>query len=135
MKNYLLFVVISCLFISCSERKTTNPDEVYELWIGEKPTGNINPINGNYWQSAHFTNEYILFLEIEANSKFWEVFIKQHNLIIDTFDNDFLISDKPDWFNPPKNAIKYKINDSFDQGSRYFQDTVNNKIYIYEIQL
>ncbi|WCM42595.1 hypothetical protein MG290_02670 [Flavobacterium sp. CBA20B-1] len=130
-----LFVVIPFLFISCSEKNINNPDEVYELWLGEKPLENINPINGNYWQSAHFTNEYILFLEVEAHKKFWEVFVKEHNLIVDTLDNSFLISDKPDWFHPPKNTIKYKINDSFDQGSRYFQDTINDKIYIYEIQL
>lgn len=135
MKNILLNLIVILLLTSCSEKTSTNPNEVYQLWSGNKPTDDIKVLNGKYWESAHWSREYILFLELEADNKFWTDFKKQNNLIIDTTKIDYSSSEKPNWFNPSKQSIKYKINDNFDQGSRYYQDSINNKIYIYEIQL
>lgn len=135
MKNILLNLIAIFALTSCSEKTSTNPNEVYQLWSGSKPSKEVKVINGKYWESAHWTREYILFLELEAKPQFWTEFKEQNNLIIDTTKNDYSISDKPEWFKPSKNSIKHKINDEFDQGSRYYQDSTNNKIYIYEIQL
>lgn len=135
MKNTLLNLIVILLLTSCSEKTSTTPSEVYQLWSGNKPPDYIKVINGKYWESAHWSREYILFLELETDNKFWTEFRKQNNLIIDTTKIDNTSSEKPKWFNPSKQSVKYKINDSFDQGSRYYQDSTNNKIYIYEIQL
>jgi len=135
MKKLLLNLIVISLLTSCSEKISTNPNEIYQLWSGNKPTDEIKVINGKYWESAHWSREYILFLELETDKKFWTEFKNQNNLIIDTTKFDYSISEKPNWFNPSKKSIKYKINDNFDQGSRYYQDSTSNKIFIYEIQL
>lgn len=92
-------------------------------------------INGKYWESGHFTKEYIMFLEIETDKYFWNKFKQENQLVIDTIKNENRMSEKPKWFTPSENSIQYKLNDNFDQGSRYYEDLINNKIYIYEIQL
>lgn len=135
MKKLLLNLIVISLLTSCSEKTSTNPNEVYQVWSGIKPTDEIKVINGKYWESAHWSREYILFLELETDGNFWNKFKNQNNLIIDTTKINYSISEKPDWFNPSKKSIKYKINDKFDQGSRYYQDSTSNKIFIYEIQL
>lgn len=135
MKKLLLNLIVISLLTSCSEKTSTNPNEVYQVWSGIKPTDEIKVINGKYWESAHWSREYILFLELETDGNFWNKFKNQNNLIIDTTKIDYLISEKPGWFNPSKKSIKYKINDNFDQGSRYYQGSTSNKIFIYEIQL
>ena len=135
MKKLLLNLIVISLLTSCSEKTSSNPNEVYQLWSGIKPTDEIKVINGKYWESAHWSREYILFLELETDGNFLNKFKKQNNLIIDTTKIDYSISEKPDWFNPSKKSIKYKINDNLDQGSRYYQDSTSNKIFIYEIQL
>ena len=135
MKNLLFALLAISLQTSCSEKTSTSPNEVYQLWSGNKPTDAIKVLNGKYWASAHWTRAYILFLELEADKKFRTDFRIQNNLIMDTSKTDYSSSQKPDWFNPSKQAIRYKINDHFDQGSRYYHDSTNNIIYIYEIQL
>ncbi len=135
MRTILLYLVGIFLLTSCSEKTSTNPNEVYQLWSGIQPNKEVKVINGKYWESAHWTKEYIMFLELETEPQFWTNFKEQNNLIIDTVQNDYSISDKPEWFKPSKSSKKYKINDNIDQGSRYYQDSINSKIYIYEIQL
>ncbi len=76
---------------SCVEKKSTNPTEVYRLWSGTQPPKEIKVLNGKYWQSAHWTKEYILFLELEAGKKFWEDLKKSKNLIIDTKEKPFTL--------------------------------------------
>ncbi len=135
MKKYSFFLIISFLLISCYDKTSTNPNEVYQLWTGIKPSKEIKVINGEYWESGHWTKEYILFLELEADKSFWKKFKKENNLVVDTIKNEIITSEQPEWFTPSKNSIKYRINDNFDQGSRYYEDLTDNKIYIYEIQL
>jgi len=130
-----LFVIIIFLFSSCYDKTSTNPNEVYQFWTGVKPSNEMKVINGKYWESGHFTKEYIMFLEIETDKYFWNKFKQENQLVIDTIKNENRMSEKPKWFTPSENSIQYKLNDNFDQGSRYYEDLINNKIYIYEIQL
>lgn len=135
MKKYSFFLIISFFLVSCYGKTSSNPTEVYQLWIGTKPSKQIKVINGQYWESGHWTKEYVLFLELQTDKSFWDKFKKENNLIIDAIKNEMITSEQPEWFKPSKNSIQYKINDHFDQGSRYYEDLTNNKIYIYEIQL
>lgn len=135
MKKALMVLFSISILTSCSEKVSTNPQKVYQLWSGHKATDEVKVINGKYWESAHWSREYILFLELEAEKEFWNDFEKENNLVIDTIKNDYSISEKPAWFAPSEQSIKYKIKGDFDQGSRYYQDPINNKIFIYEIQL
>lgn len=130
-----LSITILILFNSCFDKVSTNPNEVYQLWTGMKPSKEVKVINGKYWESGHFTKEYIMFLELKADKNFWNKFKNDNNLVIDTIKNDYEVLEKPKWFTPSENSIQYKLNDNFDQGSRYYYDLISNKIYIYEIQL
>ncbi|KMQ71820.1 hypothetical protein ACM44_04880 [Chryseobacterium koreense CCUG 49689] len=134
-KRYLLFLPIFVI-INCREIKTENPKKAYGYWTKSHPNDQLNIIHGNYWQSAHWSLEYKIYLEIDSNPDWWKEFKKVNNLIIDTSrtnESDFW--EKPEWFNPAESSIKYKENSDFDQGSRYFKDPLNGKIFIYEIQL
>ena len=111
----------------------TDPIDCYKNWSGEMPQHNVKVIHGTYWESAHFTKEYIAFLEIEA-PKYWchELF-KVNKMIEDTARISPII-DAPNWFIPNDSCRVWKLPNSF-QNSRYFEDTINGKLFIYEIQL
>lgn len=131
-----LFTILPILFLlaSCMEIRTTDPNESYKYWSGSNPSDNLKILNGQYWQSAHWTKEYILYLKLKPTEIWWNELLKQNQLIIDKGDWT-KPNDSPNWFNPPNNSIIYKRKDDFDQGSRYLEDTLNNEFYIYEIQL
>lgn len=129
----LLPIIISILLTSCSETRTDDPTESYRYWAGTKPTNDIEVLNGQYWQSAHWTREYILYLQIKTTDKWWDEFVKQNQLQID--DKDWTKpSDSPDWFQPTGNIEVYKHADHFND-SRYVRNTATGECYIYEIQL
>ena len=130
-------ILLTCIFwVGCTEVNTDDPQESFKYWSGQKPSKDIHVINGKYWQSAHWSLEYKVYLEIAENKNWWRKFKKDNNLIIDSIEineNDFW--EKPQWFNPPKKSIKYKENSDFDQGTRYFEGSISKKIFVYEIQL
>lgn len=132
-KTPLLGVVISFYFGSCTEKKTTDPIESYKLWAGDVPPGNVNVVHGNYWQSANWSKEYILYMELKAPLAWLSEFIKQNNLV-ETNVDPVLPSDVPTWFSPGK-SFKVLMQKNSGGGSAYFEDTVNGKMFIYEIQL
>jgi hypothetical protein len=124
----LLIALTSCRQINCDD-----PYKSYEYWAGQKAPRTLKVINGQYWQSPHFTLEYILYLQVRPTKSWWTSFIKENNFVPDTNQwtpND----DAPKWFNPPKTCLKWKTADDF-QGSRLLQDTVTKECYIYLIQL
>lgn len=118
---------------SCSEIRTDNPTDSYEYWTGTKPTDDIKVLNGQYWQSGHWTREYILYLKIRPTDKWWNEFVKQNQLQIDNKDWS-KSSDSPDWFQLTDKIEVYKHADDFND-SRYFRDSVTGECFIYEIQL
>jgi len=130
----LLFgtVAVVC-FTSCREKTTSDPIESYKNWAGELPPKNVKVIHGKYWQSAHWSKEYILYLELQAPSSWIAQFIEQNSLV-KAPDNPGFPSDAPGWFNPGKDfrILKQK---GFDQGSVYYEDTLAGKVFIYEVQL
>lgn len=116
------------------ETKTSDAKETYKYWAGTNPPSDIELMKGQYWQSAHWTKEYIMYLKFKPTEEWWTEFLKQ-NYISPDKDNWTLPSDVPTWFKPTDNSIRYSGGDDFDQGSRYFRDTITGICYIYEIQL
>lgn len=119
-------------FSSCSEIKTNDPDQSYKYWSGSLPPASVKVIHGTYWQSAHWSKEYILYLELQAPTDWMSQFNAQNNL--KTTDDAALPSDAPSWFVPGKTGKIFKRAGD-DQGSYYFEDSSARKIFIYEIQL
>src|SRR5690606_26421055 len=100
-------LLISVLLTSCSETRTDDPTDSYKHWAGTKPTNDIEVLNGQYWQSAHWTREYILYLQIKPTDKWWDEFVKQNQLQIDK-ENWTKPSDSPGWFQLRDNIDVYK---------------------------
>jgi len=126
-------ILSSILLTSCSEERTSDPTYSYKYWTGTNPTDDIEISKGAYWQSGHWTREYILYLKLKPTNKWWVEFVKQNNLLID--NGDFVkYSDSPGWFEPNDKMKIYKRADDLSD-SRYFRDNVTGECYIFEIQL
>jgi hypothetical protein len=126
------FILIFTL-IGCSEINTNDPKKAYKHWAGAYPPKDLNVLNGQYWESAHWTKEYIMFLKLKPTKEWWDEFLKQNDISVDKSEWT-APSDAPNWFNPTKNSIRYDRGDHFNQ-SRYFRDTLTGVCFIYEIQL
>lgn len=127
-------LLLSVLFISCTETLTTNASDAYIYWSGAKATTDITVDKGQYWQSAHFTREYIVYLKLKTTDKWWQSFIEQNKLEIKKYSWNRQ-EDTPQWFKPLKGFQQYGTKSGFDQGSSYFRDPLTGESYIYEIQL
>ncbi len=135
MKIKILISTLTILSLSsCSEINTTNPTEVYKYWTGTNSPSGLEIINGQYWQSSHYSREYIMYLEFKPSENWWNEFLKQNNISNDKRDWK-LPTDAPTWFKPSENVVRFGGNNDFEQGSRYFKDTLTGVCYIYEIQL
>jgi hypothetical protein len=90
--------------------------------------------NGQYYESPHFTKEYIMYLKFKPTQKWWLEYLKSNSITRD--ESTWTIpKDAPTWFQPTANAMRYWRAGEPDQGSRYFRDTATGVCYIYEIQL
>jgi len=128
---FLIGTVIS--FASCKEKSTEDANEAYFFWSGEKPNKEIEVLHGKYWQSRHWSKEYVIYLELKASPLWRREFIKQNNLVV-AKTQEVIPSDRPSWFMPDTNFLKLVPSGS-NEGSVYFEDTVTGKVFIYEIQL
>jgi hypothetical protein len=126
-------LLILTSLISCSEIKTTDQEEVYKYWSGSATPADLELLEGQFWQSSHWAREYIMFLKLKPTEEWWVAFLDQNQLQID--DQWIRPSNAPEWFTPTAESVMYSSGDTFDQGSRYFKDTLTNECYIYEIQL
>lgn len=126
-------LVASVLLTSCYEIRTNDQIESYKYWSGTKPIDDVQVLKGQYWQSAHWTREYILYLKIKPTDKWWDDFVKHSQLKIDSRKWS-KPSDSPEWFQVPENIEIYKHADDLN-ASRYFRDKVTGECYIYEMQL
>lgn len=127
----------------CGEIDTADPEEVYYHWSdGARPDG-VQLLKGKYWQSAHWSREYVMFLQVQPTQEWWENFKKINDLESSRIDKVGVSSaeiykvdapewiKKPDWFTPDQNSEVYG---QFG-GSKYFWDAEREMLFIYEIQL
>ncbi|WP_228527948.1 hypothetical protein [Pararhodonellum marinum] len=134
MKRHLIILLLCLILTGCYEKNSDDALQTYKYWAGTKPPADIELIEGKYWQSAHWTKEYKMYLKFKSTEVWWEAFLEQ-NFIPEDNDAWTKPSDAPSWFQPSDNSIRYGIKDDFDLGSRYFRDTLTGISYIYEIQL
>ncbi|EKR65646.1 hypothetical protein LEP1GSC036_4092 [Leptospira weilii str. 2006001853] len=59
-------------------------------------------IHGKYWESAHWSHEHILFLELKAPLPWREEFKRLNHLIEVKPDGGLPSGNAPKWFRPPK---------------------------------
>ena len=133
MRILTTFLLTLILLTSCSETNTADPIDSFKYWARTNPPDDLKVIEGKYWQSGHWTREYILFLKINPTDKWWNEFINQNQL---QADNTKWIrpSDSPDWFEITDDMEIFGHGDNFND-SRYFRNKRTGECYIYEIQL
>ena len=132
MRIITIIILSLVLLTSCSETITTDAKDSYKYWTGAKPTDDLKVIQGKYWQSGHWTREYILFLKIKPTNTWWDEFVNQNQLQTD--NSEWIIpSDSPDWFKVTDDMEMFSHRDDFND-SRYFKDRQTGECYIYEIQ-
>ena len=136
MQKLLILLITFLFFLACTrehtaeEKKTsderiTDANEVYLHWAGTNPPVELHVEKGQYWQSGHFSNEYIMYLKLKPTSEWWQLFIKQNKLEAKN-DAWYQHEDTPAWFTPSMHSLQYGTESDFDQGSRYFRDTLTN---------
>ncbi len=123
----LIFTLLSC------EKESFNAEESYELWAFEDVPNDVEVINGQYWESSHWTYEYITFLSLKAPKNWIDKFIKQNDLTI-AKGNYSMPPEAPSWF-VPKVGQKVYIEKGFSQGSMFFINEKTSEVLIYDIQL
>jgi len=133
MKNALIILFVIMLLISCSEKRSDVASECYELWSGQSVPKEIKVIHGTYWESAHWSKEYIMFLELTASKEWRRRFVQQNKMIL-TDDEWVKPNGIPAWFSPSDSCRQWILPDD-KTGSRCFEDSVSGKIFIYQIQL
>jgi hypothetical protein len=133
---YCLLIIVAMISLNgCREHKTQDPSEVYQLWSGNNnlPSG-VHLIHGYYWQSAHWSKEYIMYLELKAPLAWRNEFVKQNNLLL--LEDTSLVPDPdiPEWFKVSK-KFKLYVPKGFSEGSAYYEDTITGTMFIHEVQL
>jgi hypothetical protein len=132
MKNQTILIYLMFLFTSCFSDSSSDPEEAFQYWAGTNPPKEIEVLNGQYYQSPHFSLEYELFLKFKTTEKWWTEFISENKLELDQQNEGWKrLADLPEWFAPGSNFLVYSKNDQFDR-SRYFFDSKNGICYIYE---
>jgi hypothetical protein len=143
--RYLIYVLSITLILmtGCDEIKTSDPEEVYSHWTDGGSRDGIELLEGEYWQSGHWTKEYVMYLKLRPTKDWWKSYKEINGFERQRIDRVsvgkaeiFKIDDpdwikKPVWFNPGKNSEVYG---QFG-GSKYFWDSESETLFIYEIQL
>ena len=119
------------LFSACA-KKSEDAATAFKLWSLSEPKG-IKVNHGQYWRSAHFTLEYIVYLDLKASKNWIKNFKSQNNLQLETSKKIILPEDAPDWFEPKIGFTTYTRKDR--QGSLYFFNEETDEVLLYEIQL
>ncbi|WP_103070134.1 hypothetical protein [Aquimarina sediminis] len=133
IKKIILFGLL-LLLVSCFPVETKNAEKAYKYWSKGEPPKEIKLINGEYYQSPHFSLEYELFLKFKSDKKWFNEFIEYNKLEIDTMRNDWARwTELPKWFKTDSNYLIYAKNqtDEFER-SRYFINPKTGICYIYE---
>lgn len=140
-KKIIFYCIILLFLCNCSEKNTENKDEIFELWTSQKAPENISVIKGKYWESAHWSKEYEIFIQIRSDKKWWNEFKNINNLeqyktnFNEEIENNFYtnpqkrIIEQPNWFIPNKKSEIY-----IKGSSEYFWDPKSETIFIHELQ-
>lgn len=130
--KYTCLCLTLVLFTGCFSRSSSDAEETFKYWAGTNVPDNIEVINGQYFQSPHFTLEYELYLEFNTTSQWWEEFVQDNDLTEhqQMTNNDSHVS-KPEWFSPTDSFSIFSKNDNFDR-SRYYFHTGSGRCFVYE---
>ena len=134
MKKLSILFCCILLLSGCISKSSTDAVSAFEYWTkGTVPKGFVL-LNGEYYQSPHFTLEYEVFLKFKPTKQWWHRFKEQNQLVETTPSDDDMWIDMTralDWFKPDDRFIEYKLPDEWNR-SRYFIDYEKGVCYVYE---
>jgi hypothetical protein len=130
-----LFLLLQPFIIltGCWPKETSDAKQTYKYWAETDPPADIQLLKGQYQGSMHWTKEYTMYIKFKPSDKWWGDFLDL-NTISEDSGSYFNPSDAPTWFTPSNKSIRFRAKNGFDQGSRYYRDTITDVSYIYEIQ-
>jgi hypothetical protein len=131
-RNLFLLLPVLLILTGCWEKTSNNAEKSFALWAGQKPGKDVKAIHGKYRQSAHFTREYTVYLELAPTVQWKLAFIKENHLHI-TSNNPALPQDAPSWFINKKGLNVWRAKP--DNGDLYEEDSQTGHFFIYEEQL
>ena len=131
LKRFFPAFIFTLLFQSCTEIHTQDPEKAFKYFLGPIPEEHVEVLKGDYWQSAHFTLEYIVYLKMNTSEEWWKEFVEVNKLVLDNQRRDIL-DDAPDWFEFPEGAVIYRRESPFSSG--YFRDPETGECYIFDVQ-
>ena len=129
----ILFLSVILLFSGCMGKYTGDPLKAYKYWSNETPPKEVRVIHGKYSESANWTKEYEMYLEIKATSSWINEYIIQNHLVKKN-DSLSIPQNAPKWFKATDKAISYRQSD-VNNNSVYYVDSIESRLFIYEIQL
>lgn len=114
----------------------TNPSTCWEKAFYSEVPENVEIVNAEYWNSAHWTHEYIYYFKIKFNEELLEHFTQY---LISDFHEKYkpkIYHDAPKWF-PKPTMEEYEIWVSSKKSSEFalFHDKDKQYIFIKDSQL
>jgi len=120
----LVFSMICFCLVGCLGKRTTDPAKAFKYWSGVNPPDELKLLRAQYWESPHFSKEYILYLSFESSDEEWNSYVDYNSLVLTDHIPDVPL-DAPNWFQPRSTSEVYSQSGSFDNGSRYFHLGLN----------
>jgi hypothetical protein len=134
-RHVIALFALTFFWTSCMEKRTQDALQTYKYWSGgDEPPIDVHVAQGQYWESAHWSKEYELYLEVFAPSYWAEELIRQHGLVPDKakYDLSGSISRPPQWFRPNGQFELYSANSG---STLLYWDQKEGHLLIYEIRL
>ncbi|NVO84047.1 hypothetical protein [Hymenobacter terrestris] len=114
------------------ETSTTDSNEAYKYWAMTPVPAEVTVNHGQYWQSAHFTREYITYLDLTTTAEWSQEYIRQNGLVPNNgVPNRILPPDSPRWFSPDSSFSAYS---RLGVSGVYYLQTRTGRMLIYEEQ-
>ena len=109
--------------------------------FGEEQPSEVTVIHSKYWNSAHWTEEYMYFFEVRATPEWRDAFLRRRELQpvppseVRSFRSPDPPSDiTPDWFAPDP-VTDYDVWDRAGYHGSVFINKINGHIHFYGVQL
>jgi hypothetical protein len=134
-RHIIAIFALTFFWTSCMEKRTQDALKTYKYWSGgEEPPIDVHVAQGQYWQSAHWSKEYEIYLEIFAPPYWAEELIRQNELVLDgrTYDHSSSIQETPQWFRPDG---QFELYGGRGGSTLLYWDRKNGHLLFYEIQL
>lgn len=131
--NWLKPISILCIAVvlsSCWATKTDDADKAFSYWARQSPDHKkVTPIRGQYWQSPHFTLEYVAYLQLVIEPEWKKELLELNEMYTDS-TKFYRTENTPVWFLPPDSSILYKT--KLQQSLYIWVDCTSDTIWVYD---